>query len=132
MQTTNYQIVLISVPDRKTADTIAKGLVEKRLAACVQLLDKVSSIYWWENKVTKAEEVLLMAKTRTALFPEVLLFIKENHPYKVPEVLSLPINDANPAYLDWLGANSTFTAVSMNGVDTLKVLSRPQPPPEAK
>ena len=132
MQTTNYQIVLISVPDRKTADTIAKGLVEKRLAACVQLLDKVSSIYWWENKVTKAEEVLLMAKTRTALFPEVLLFIKENHPYKVPEVLSLPISDANPAYLDWLGANSTFTAVSTSGVDTLKVLSRPQPPPEAK
>jgi periplasmic divalent cation tolerance protein len=132
MQTINYQIVHISVPDKKTAEKIARGLVEKRLAACVQMISGVTSVYWWEEKTQKGEEVILLAKTRAALFPELLLFVKENHPDQVPEVIAMPIAEANPAYIDWLGANSTFTALPMHPEDMPKPPSRPQPPPEEK
>jgi len=107
---TNYQLILITAPERKTAEDIAGGLLAQHLAACVTLVDSVSSLYWWENAIHKSSEVLLIAKTRTALLPEVLLFVKARHPYNVPEVISFQIADGNPAYLNWLGANTKFTA----------------------
>jgi periplasmic divalent cation tolerance protein len=117
---TNYQLALITTPDRKTADSIAGELLSLHLAACVTVVNGVSSMYWWENAIRTAEEVLLIVKTKATLMPEILLAVKARHPYKVPEIISFQIADGNPAYLDWLGANTKFTAVPETGMEIKK------------
>ena len=104
-----YCVVLVTAPDKKTSEKLAKGLVEARLAACVNVLPGLSSVYWWQGKVKTADELLLVVKSRTNLVPEIITFVRQNHPYSTPEVLSLPILQGNPAYLDWLGANTLLT-----------------------
>lgn len=106
---TQYQVILITAPDKAAASKITEGLLNKRLAACVSMVPSVESSYWWENKIEKAEEFLLIVKTRITLTPDIIQFIRENHPHKIPEVISFEIACGNDKYLDWLGANSTFT-----------------------
>lgn len=110
-----YNVVLVTVPDRKTAEALAEGLVGAKLAACVNVIPGLTSVYWWEGKVDKAEELLLVAKTRSGLVPELAEYVRKNHPYAVPETISLPILDGNPAYLDWLGANTLFAKPPRGG-----------------
>ncbi|MEE8425381.1 MAG: divalent-cation tolerance protein CutA [Elusimicrobiota bacterium] len=105
---TPYRVVLITVPDRKTAEKIQNGLVERKLAACVNAVPGVSSVYRWEDKIEKTEEILLLCKTRAALTPELAEFVRKNHPASVPEIISLAIETGNKPYLDWLGANTIF------------------------
>jgi periplasmic divalent cation tolerance protein len=81
---------------------MARELVERRLAACVNLLPKVESIYRWQGAVESAEEVLLLVKTTVPRFAELKEKILELHSYEVPEVLALPISDGSSTYLDWL------------------------------
>lgn len=113
--TTAYQIVLITVPDDKVAGEMAQSLLEKRLAACVNIIPKMRSLYWWEGEIESTEEQLLLVKTRISLMPEILSFVKENHPYSVPEIVSLEISDGNETYLDWIGANCTFAPKADDG-----------------
>ena len=101
-----YAVVLANTPDLETAEKIANGLVEGKLAACVSIVAGVSSVYRWEDKVEKSEEFQLIIKTRSGLLPEVSEFVRSNHPDKIPETICLPIINGNPAYLDWLGANT--------------------------
>lgn len=110
-----YNVVLVTVPDRKTAEDLAEGLVKAKLAACVNIVPGLTSVYWWEGKVDRAEELLLVAKTRASLVPELVKFVRKNHPYTVPETISLPILAGNPAYLDWLGANTLFVKPPRRG-----------------
>ncbi len=105
---TSYCVVLITVPDIKTAEKIQNGLVERKLAACVNAVPGVSSVYRWEGKVEKANEILLVCKTRAALTPELAEFVRKNHPASVPEIISLAIETGSTPYLDWLGANTIF------------------------
>lgn len=105
---TPYSIAFVTAPDRKTADALAEGLVSSRLAACVNAVPGVASVYWWKGKVEKAEEVLLVAKTRTALLPELCEYVRKNHPHSVPEVVSFPVEDGHAPYLDWVGAHTRF------------------------
>lgn len=105
---TPYCVVLITVPDRKVAEKLQHGLVERKLAACVNAIPGVSSVYRWEGQVEKAEEILLICKTRSALTPELTEFVRKNHPSSVPEVISLTIETGSMPYLDWLGANTIF------------------------
>lgn len=107
---TPYSVVLVTVPDEKTADRIAHDLVEKRLAACVSRVPGVLSRYRWEGKIENDSELLLIVKTRTALFGELAQAVKELHPYTVPEIVALPIADGHAPYLAWLGANTLFAA----------------------
>ncbi|MDD4004221.1 MAG: divalent-cation tolerance protein CutA [Elusimicrobiaceae bacterium] len=99
---TGHSVVLITVPDTATADTIASRLLERKLAACVHILPAIKSRYWWEGKQETASEILLTVKTETALVPLLIRAVREIHPYKVPEIIALPVTHGNPAYLAWI------------------------------
>jgi periplasmic divalent cation tolerance protein len=96
------QAVLITVPDADVGASLARTLVEERLAACVNLVPGVRSIYRWEGEVQDDREVLLIVKTREDALPALTARIGALHPYDVPEVIALPIAGGSEAYLAWL------------------------------
>jgi periplasmic divalent cation tolerance protein len=98
----DFQIVLSTCADHEQAERIAHRLVEQKLAACVNMLAGVQSIYRWQGKVDSAHEVLMLIKTRADLVPEVETTIASLHSYEVPEFLVLPIDGGSHAYLAWL------------------------------
>ena len=99
--------ILCTAPDAASAKRVASALVEERLAACVNLLPAVTSIFRWEGKVQREAEVLLIIKTRRASFDAVAARVKALHPYTVPELIALPIDAGTPDYLAWLTENTT-------------------------
>ena len=101
----DFRVVLVSVPKPELADTLAAGLVENKLAACVTALPGAISHYRWEGKMEKESEVLLVIKTRAAALPSLMSYVKRHHGAKVPEIISLPILEGNQAYLEWIAAN---------------------------
>lgn len=99
----DYILVLITVPSLETGKKIAEELVNQRLAACVNILPHIRSLYVWEGKLCDDEEALLICKTRSSLFEERFLpTVKLLHPYEVPEIIALPITRGLPAYLEWV------------------------------
>jgi periplasmic divalent cation tolerance protein len=106
MGQTPYSVVLVTVPNAKVSRSLARGLVEKRLAACVNETP-VTSHYRWNGKLCRDREVLLVIKTRASLFAKVKRFVKENHPASVPELIALPIVDGSRDYLFWLALETT-------------------------
>jgi periplasmic divalent cation tolerance protein len=102
---TDFQIVLSTCADREQAERIAQRLVEQQLAACVNILPGVQSIYRWQGNVESAAEVLMVIKTSAALIPEVQSTIASLHSYEVPELLVLPVSGGSEAYLAWLKAS---------------------------
>ncbi|MBI4423163.1 MAG: divalent-cation tolerance protein CutA [Elusimicrobia bacterium] len=101
-----YSVVLITVPTQKAGDTIARELVERRLAACVSSVPGVRSCYRWKGKIETAQERLLIAKTRSSLVGKLSECARALHPYSVPEVIALPIERGHRPYLDWIGAST--------------------------
>jgi len=95
-------LVYITTKDKDEARKIGKELVKARLAACVNIIDKMNSMYWWEGKVQDDNEAILIAKTKESLVPELIKKVKSIHSYSCPCIISLPILDGNKAYLDWL------------------------------
>ena len=95
-------VVLCTFPDLEEARQIGAVLVERQVAACVNLLPGVESIYRWEGRVERAGEVLALIKT--VRYPEVEAALRELHPYELPEILAIPVAVGLPAYLAWLGA----------------------------
>jgi periplasmic divalent cation tolerance protein len=106
---TKYDLCFVTVGDKKTADEIASGLLKERLAACVSAVPGLESSYWWKDRIEKAQEILLLIKTRRALREDVMQFVKQHHPYTVPEMVFVEMDGATREYLDWLGANTLFT-----------------------
>jgi periplasmic divalent cation tolerance protein len=102
---TDFQIVLSTCADREQAERIAHRLVEQQLAACVNILPGVQSIYRWQGNVESASEVLMVIKTSAALTLEVQSTIASLHSYDVPEVLVLRVSGGSEAYLAWLKAS---------------------------
>ena len=98
----NYIQVFTTIEKREDARKIAGQAVEKRLAACVQVLGPLTSTFWWENKIDEAEEWLLIMKTRDDLYSELERVIRENHPYEVPEIIATPVVSGHRRYLDWI------------------------------
>ena len=94
--------VYMTAGSRDEAERIGRALVEERLAACVNILGSITSIYRWQGAVETAEEVVVIAKTRADLFDGLVARVKELHSYAVPCVVELPIGRGNPDYLDWL------------------------------
>jgi len=98
--------VLVSAPDAETARRIGRTLVEERLAACVNLVPGVSSIYRWRGAVEEASEVLMVVKTRAARADALAARVQALHPYELPEVVVLPVRGGSRAYLQWVAAES--------------------------
>jgi periplasmic divalent cation tolerance protein len=94
----------VTLPDAERATALARTLVGEALAACVNVVPGVRSIYRWEGRIQEDDEVLCLIKTRPALFDRVRRRILELHPYEVPEILAFGVDDGSPAYLDWLRA----------------------------
>jgi periplasmic divalent cation tolerance protein len=95
-------LVLTNVPDGDTADRIARLVVGQRLAACVNILGAVRSVYRWQGVVEDAIEVPLLIKTTADRYAELEAAIRTEHPYDVPEIVALPMSTGLPAYLDWV------------------------------
>ncbi len=100
---TDKRIVLSTAGSQEEARKIAHGLVEQRLAACVNILGPMESVYRWQGKVETAPEFLLVIKTTASAFARVRDAIQELHSYEVPECVMLNIEDGNETYLRWLG-----------------------------
>jgi periplasmic divalent cation tolerance protein len=100
-----YIQVLTTTEKLEDAEKIARALVEKRLAACVQIAGPITSIYRWQGKVERAEEFQCWIKTRGALWAKVQAVIQDLHPYEVPEILATAILDGGKDYLAWLKAS---------------------------
>jgi periplasmic divalent cation tolerance protein len=99
---TDKVIVLSSCSSREEATRIARGLVEERLAACVNMVDSVVSIYKWQGTLQESGELLLIIKTRRDLVAPLQQRLATMHSYEVPEAIAIPVVDGLPAYLEWL------------------------------
>jgi len=98
-----FIVVLITVPSRETGQEIANLLLERKLAACVNIISPITSVYTWEGQPHTDEEALLIVKTRRDLFEDQLLpAVLAVHPYEVPEIIALPILMGSTRYLDWI------------------------------
>lgn len=95
-------VVFSTAPDEDVASNIAAELVERKLAACVNILGSIHSVYWWEGQVQNDPEVLMIVKTDADHLEELTGAILELHPYDTPEVVALPIVGGAPAYLAWI------------------------------
>ncbi|XP_053987406.1 divalent-cation tolerance protein CutA [Hylaeus anthracinus] len=97
-----HSVVYVTVPTQEVAKTLAHGLVRNKLAACVNIIPSITSVYEWKNEINEDNELLLMMKTRTDTVDSLTKYVKENHPYEVCEVISLPIQNGNEKYLQWI------------------------------
>ena len=100
------QIVLNTCPDKETAQAIARQLVELQLAACVNIIPAIESVYCWQGKVESETEYLLIIKTQSGCYTELESTIQALHPYELPEVVAVSIEAGLPAYLDWINNNT--------------------------
>ena len=95
-------MVLCTCPNEATAQTLAAELVAAKLAACVNLVPAISSLYWWQGEVHKEAETLLLAKTTSARYPALEARLQTLHPYELPEIIAVPIEMGAKAYLQWI------------------------------
>jgi len=102
----DFRLLYITAGSRDEAKKIGRALVDERLAACANVIDGMESVYWWEGKLTEDKEAVLIVKTRAELVEKLTARVKALHSYTVPCVVALPILDGNPAYLEWLGAET--------------------------
>ena len=97
-----YLLVSITTNSSEEAERIAKALVQERLAACVNIVPAITSVYRWQGEVHRDSEVLLIAKSRSELFESLAARVKKLHSYEVPEIIALPIIAGSKAYLSWI------------------------------
>ena len=100
-------LVLTNLPDRAIAERLAEMLIEKRVAACVNILAPCRSVYRWKGAVQHDEEHPMLIKTSAERYAELETAIRGGHPYEVPEIIAVPIERGFPAYLDWVATEST-------------------------
>jgi len=105
MDDKHFQVVICTCPDQTVAETIAENIVAQRLAACVNIMPQVRSIYHWEGNIESAEESLLLIKTHVEKYASLQNTIENIHPYEVPEIISLDVKDGLPSYLNWLSTS---------------------------
>lgn len=100
-------LVYMTAANAEEAGRIGRSLVERRLAACANLLGPIRSFYWWDGTVQDDAEVALIAKTRAELVPELTAAVRAMHSYQVPCVVALPIAGGNPDFLAWVQAETS-------------------------
>ena len=99
-------LVLTNLPDRAAAERLAGSLVEKRLAACVNILAPCKSVYRWKDTLQNDEEHPMLIKSTAERYPALEAAIRAGHPYELPEIIAVPIESGLPAYLDWIAAET--------------------------
>lgn len=100
-------LVISNLPDRASAENLARALVDRRLAACVNVLSPCRSVYRWKGKVEDAEEFPVLIKTTRERYAALEAAIRENHPYELPEIIVLPLAGGLPAYLEWVASETS-------------------------
>ncbi|NEV63484.1 divalent-cation tolerance protein CutA [Thiorhodococcus minor] len=103
----DYRLMLCTCPSRETAITLARALVEEHLAACVNLLPGIRSVYRWEGRVQEDDELLLLIKTTGKRMDDLTSRLRQLHPYDVPEIIAAPISEGLDDYLSWITACTT-------------------------
>lgn len=99
-------LVLTNLPDRAAAERLADMLIERQLAACVNILAPCRSVYRWQGAVQHDEEHPMLIKTTAERYPALESALREGHPYELPEIIAVPIERGLPAYLEWVGAET--------------------------
>jgi periplasmic divalent cation tolerance protein len=99
-----YVIVIVTTSSKQEAEKIAQHLLDQRLIACANIIGPVSSLFHWSGKIERAEEYLMLLKSRKDLFEQLAETVKALHSYEVPEILVLPVVGGSEAYLGWLGS----------------------------
>jgi periplasmic divalent cation tolerance protein len=97
-----YIQVFTATESKENAEKMAKTLVRKRLAGCVQTIGPIASVYWWKKRIEKSEEWLCLIKSKRSLYDELEKTIKKFHAYETPEIITMPIVSGNEEYLEWL------------------------------
>ena len=97
-----YQIILCTCPDKDTAEKIALLLITGKVAACVNILPGITSIYLWQQQIESAQEHLLLIKANKSCYQAIEKTISEHHPYELPEIIAVPIDNGLPEYLQWI------------------------------
>jgi len=97
----HVRVAIVTIP-RDEAAKLAKGLVEERLAACVNMVPRIESVFWWDGKIQHDEESLLIIKTTQLKVESMIKYVQENHPYDVPEIITLSLAEGLPDYLNWV------------------------------
>lgn len=98
----NPIVIFITCANNKEARRIATALIKNRLAACINIADKIESIFWWEGKINLAKESLLIIKSRKTNLTKIVKRVKSMHSYSVPEIIALPVVAGNKDYFRWL------------------------------
>ncbi len=98
----SYTVIFITCAGKQEAAKITKALLEKKLVACVNIVDKVESFFWWKGKIDRAQECLLIAKSTRAKLVKITRVVKSLHSYEVPEIIGLPVTGGNKSYLEWI------------------------------
>ncbi len=99
-------LILTTLPDPQAARQLARQLVEAKMAACVNVLAPCTSVYRWQGEVQEEAETPLLIKTSPERYAELETFLRQRHPYELPEVIALPVVQGLPAYLDWVLAET--------------------------
>ncbi len=97
-----FILVFITASNKAEAADIARALLKNKLAACVNIVEKIESLFWWKGKIDKAGECLLLVKTKKAKFSPLIKLVKSRHSYEVPEIIALPIITGEKSYLNWI------------------------------
>ena len=98
----DVQVIFCTVPDAASGERIARHLVEYRLAACVNLIPGVTSVYRWKGRVETGSEALLKIKAKAGNYQKIETAIRSQHPYELPEIIAVPVSDGLAEYLDWV------------------------------
>lgn len=106
MSPTDVCLVITNMPDRDGAARLAHALVEKRLAACVNILAPCRSVYRWKGQTEDAEEYPMLIKSTRARYPELEAAIRAAHPYELPEIIAVPLAGGLPDYLEWVDSET--------------------------
>ena len=104
---TPYISAYITAKDRDEAERIGRALLEARLVACINLLEGIRSLYWWEGRIEESSECVLIAKSLASHQDGIIAKVKELHGYRVPCIVFWPLIGGNPDFLDWIGKETT-------------------------
>jgi len=97
-----HTVIFVTAPDKKQARQIANKLIKTKLAACVNIIPGVESLFSWKGKIDSAKELLLIIKSEKSKLPKIIKTVKSLHSYEVPEIIALPIIAGNKEYLRWI------------------------------